>query len=286
MTQKLIKIDKNGTKYWQDDCCPRCGGTGRLPEFERVNDGVCFLCGGSGIHESTWKEYTAEYRKILDDRRRARALKKSAEYNQKFLADKGFSEDGRTWLVMGNTYGIKDELKSAGARFNNLLLWHFDHDPDGYDTTEISVDDVCDRDYAERYSWKAYSDVVEFVSDLQDKYAAEHKPASTSDFVGEVGKRITVEIVESRTVSFKQHFGWKDTTMNIHIMKDASGNVFTWKSQNYLGWDEPRGNFLYWHEIERDEHFFITGTVKEHSVYQDEKQTVLTRCKIKKGGAR
>ena len=127
----------------------------------------------------------------------------------------------------------------------------------------------------------------------KERIEAERK--AISQYVGEVGKRITVEIVEHRTVTFESHFGWQSITMAIHIMKDASGNVFTWKTQNGLGWDvrvdarnhpDPNGDYYMWHGIEKDEHFFITGTVKEHSDYQGEKQTVLTRCKIKEGGAR
>lgn len=28
--------------------CPRCGGTGDLPQFRHVQEGICFLCWGSG----------------------------------------------------------------------------------------------------------------------------------------------------------------------------------------------------------------------------------------------
>ena len=31
-----------------DDVCMRCGGTGYLPEYNHVEGGVCFACGGSG----------------------------------------------------------------------------------------------------------------------------------------------------------------------------------------------------------------------------------------------
>ena len=31
-----------------DDVCSRCGGTGYLPEYNHVEGGVCFACGGSG----------------------------------------------------------------------------------------------------------------------------------------------------------------------------------------------------------------------------------------------
>jgi hypothetical protein len=31
--------------------CPRCGGDGYLPQYSHVEDGVCFLCWGSGYRE-------------------------------------------------------------------------------------------------------------------------------------------------------------------------------------------------------------------------------------------
>ena len=30
--------------------CPRCGGTGYLPHFRHVQNGICFLCGGGDGH--------------------------------------------------------------------------------------------------------------------------------------------------------------------------------------------------------------------------------------------
>lgn len=29
--------------------CPRCNGTGSVPQFKHVQDGVCFRCGGTGM---------------------------------------------------------------------------------------------------------------------------------------------------------------------------------------------------------------------------------------------
>lgn len=34
--------------YFNDDVCTRCGGTGYLPEYNHVEGGVCFSCGGNG----------------------------------------------------------------------------------------------------------------------------------------------------------------------------------------------------------------------------------------------
>ena len=30
--------------------CSRCGGTGNLPQYSHVENGVCFSCGGHGVY--------------------------------------------------------------------------------------------------------------------------------------------------------------------------------------------------------------------------------------------
>ena len=117
-----------------------------------------------------------------------------------------------------------------------------------------------------------------------ERKAAEEARKAISQCVGEIGQRITIEIVEHYTATFESHIGWKEVLMRIHVMRDASGNVYTWKTQNTLGYDESNDQYIRWHSIQEDEHFLLTGTIKDHSEYKGEKQTVLTRCKVK-GGA-
>jgi len=41
--------------------CPRCGGTGYLPQFSHVAGGVCFLCGGSRtVDNSSFEDFEPE----------------------------------------------------------------------------------------------------------------------------------------------------------------------------------------------------------------------------------
>lgn len=109
----------------------------------------------------------------------------------------------------------------------------------------------------------------------EEKRKAEEAQKAISQYQGEVGKKITVKIVDAHTVTFETHFGYGTQYMNIHIMKDADGNVYTWKTQNGLGWYDEND------EWQSDDEFTLTGTIKAHSEYKGEKQTVLTRCKIK-----
>ena len=49
--------------------CPRCGGSGNLPQFSHVAGGVCFLCGGDGdVGYSDFEDFDSDdYFKNEDD---------------------------------------------------------------------------------------------------------------------------------------------------------------------------------------------------------------------------
>lgn len=90
-----------------------------------------------------------------------------------------------------------------------------------------------------------------------------------SQYVGEIGERLEVRATylfsgwwEQRSFS-----GYGTETMYCHNFKDADGNVLVWKTTSSLGLDD-------------ETEVTIKGTVKAHSEYKGEKQTVLTRCKV------
>ena len=130
----LIKIDKNGSKHYIEDTCPRCNGTGRYGTY-----GKCFKCNGTGKFETEIIERTPEYEKKLADRRLKKAeerfqkeIEQAPETNAKFFSSMGLDKEGNAYIVLGNTYPIKDELKAKGARFNPILGWYFDNKPYDY----------------------------------------------------------------------------------------------------------------------------------------------------------
>lgn len=91
---------------------------------------------------------------------------------------------------------------------------------------------------------------------------------SISQYVGEVGQRITISATfdHSAWYTVRDPFGREDTRY-IHSFKDANGNKLVWKTGRGL-------------DLFDGEAVTLTGTVKEHSEYKDEKQTILLRCKI------
>ena len=97
--------------------------------------------------------------------------------------------------------------------------------------------------------------------EYQRKKAEEKKSEKSSDFVGNIKDRISVEIVNCKAVtSYYTDFG----ITIIYKMIDKNGNVFVWKTGKAID----------------SESFTITGTVKEHKVFRDVKQTELTRCRV------
>lgn len=77
---QYIRTDRNGTKYYADWTCPRCGGAGEAQKWEYTGK-ICWGCGGTGRRPKPLivKEYTPEHEAKLEARRKAREAKRLAE---------------------------------------------------------------------------------------------------------------------------------------------------------------------------------------------------------------
>lgn len=282
MQKILVKTDKNGTQYFHcTDRCGKCGGTGIINMYIPINGGECFDCGGSGISEWDEKEYTPEYEAKLQAQREKREAKKlekakaeAAEKNAEFFQNNGFTQDGKTYFVLGNTYEIKEELKAQGAKWDNASKhWHMATKPEGREVLEISVDEMYDTDYAGRYDWRYWKSFTEegHYSKKIEKAEQELKASkSTSEYFGEIGDKVELQLTYVHTTSWENAYGgWLNhpSVTNLHTFKDAAGNIFTWKTASYI--DVEYGTVL-----------TVKGTIKDHTEYKGIKQTVLTRCKM------
>lgn len=65
----LDRVDRNGTHYYTNNRCPKCGGEGYINYYNHVEGGVCFLCGGTGAHSTKVVVRTEEYAAKLDAKR-------------------------------------------------------------------------------------------------------------------------------------------------------------------------------------------------------------------------
>ena len=109
------------------------------------------------------------------------------------------------------------------------------------------------------------------------KREEEKRKEQKSEYVGNIKERknFTLKIVNIR--GFDGLYGYT----NIYKFKDKNGNVFVWFTGNSIGEEiiDSRGRHDY-KCAEIGDTIKLKGTIKEHSEYDEIKQTVLTRCKV------
>lgn len=272
MTQKILyRTDRNGTRYFHNiGTCAKCCGTGIIPQYVNLNGGECFECQGSGITEYDTKEMTVEYAAKIEAKRIAAQQKKidqlratAGVHNIEFLDKQGFNSKGETWVVLGDTYAIKDELKSAGASWSNSIGWHFKAEPKDYPSVCVLVDDIYEKDCTGRYSWNVFKTPDEQGYSAKIKTATENFNShnSTSEYVGSIGDKVQLKLTVIDLHWFETSYG----TTFVNILKDAKGNVYVWKTGRAL---------------DKGISVELSGVIKAQEVYNGIKQNILTRCKF------
>lgn len=260
-----IRTDRNGTRYFEDPTCPRCGGRGVIDCYNYVEGGICFECGGAGVSHrpEVIKVYTPEHDAKLAAQRQARAEKRIAEARKergKHVLAQGFGLEGDEYCiyrVVGDTYSIKDELKALGCKFKPSVGWYADHALEGYETQRMVEAQVLTDDVY--VTWKDKAEVEPLW--IERTRAAEESP---SEWQGEIGERLELYLHIDRVFEGTMYVtSWKARTSYMYLMHDGDGNVYKWSSSC-------------WYKEGDDVHF--RATVKDHAEYKGIKQTVLTRC--------
>lgn len=270
-----IKTDKNGTNYYQDWRCPHCGGAGCADAWKYTGY-TCWYCGGTGKRSQAkiFKEYTPEYEAKLRSRREkahAREMEKrrekAQELNAEFFKNHGFDDLGRMYVVLGNTYEIKDQLKAMGCRFNPAIGWYSDREINDHETIMLTADQIYDQDEAGVFDYRYwnYEDVRELIEKANKKLSS----SSSSSFVGEIGDKIEIKAKVTGFHSYETSFNGHKVYNTINTFTDGDGNVYLWKTTAFF--DALVGDDV-----------TIKGTIKAHTEYKGIKQTELQRCKVTK----
>ena len=116
------------------------------------------------------------------------------------------------------------------------------------------------------YAYLAYQ------KQLEREISQKDKVNKMSNYVGNIGERIDIEVYLVRRFVFESFYG----IQQLYIFKDEENNFYKWKTSKYIV--DSKGQ-----SIEMNENkIFIKGTVKAHEEYRGVKQTELTRCRILK----
>lgn len=240
-------------------CC-RCGGSGIYAGY-----GACYRCGGHGrTPADTWDEklYTAEQLAKLNATRDKARAQKGAERAAKLDAARAALEAAHadvlaiipaSWLD-----GTAQRDAEGGTRVDAPR-------------EAFAVEDIVHKG---RRFGSISEKQAELIRTLVARYTARQaeqaQRAATSQFVGRTSERVTLDVVcvrhatYERAARFSYHGGYE--TVHICQFEDGAGNVLVTKSPSFAVEAGVRGT--------------LTGTVKQHDVYRDVKQTVLLRAKF------
>lgn len=116
-----------------------------------------------------------------------------------------------------------------------------------------------------KYTGIAVSSISAYKKHLayQEKQKMVKKEKAKSNYIGTIKERLETEVLIEKVFFYDTQWG----VTFINKMVDQNGNIIVWKTKQGL---------------EEGKKYQIKGTVKEHSEYYSEKQTILTRCKVEK----
>lgn len=168
----------------------------------------------------------------------------------------GFNK-GFITIFKGDTYANLEWFQESTARYHRVWGWYFVSDEELPDLPE-GVEPI-------RLYWdKVSSDGTELLH--EDAIRAHIETLiyeeSPSEYVGSIGDRIEVSVVIKKAVPITGYYG----TSTFHVMVDDFGNEYVWNTASKT--------------LTIGDAYNIKGTVKNHAIYKNSKQTILTRCSI------
>lgn len=169
--------------------------------------------------------------------------------------------DNATWKFVKSDYStqIEDEALLAIEWINSL-----DESVVSGSGYLFNLKQVIDAKYCtSRHFGLLASIIPSYRKSLSEKHTE-----STSNYVGSIGDKLTILVKYNRSFWYESMYG----ATCIHLFSDDMGNIFKWSTGKNLvesdGRKIPEGSIVK-----------LTGRIKSHDEYRNQKQTVLTRCK-------
>lgn len=180
------------------------------------------------------------------------------------LTKNGYTAEGYTHCLVGaNTYEMREHLKETGHVFDRTLGWHtatpLSPVPDSFVYVTIYWADVVTYDEP--------NDLLNYKVDALETFynayvAVAGEPAS--QHMGEVKERLrNLSATITKKYDFNTIYGTK-TCYNFKV----GDNILAWFTATV-------------HDVNVGDEISLTGTVKEHTYFNNEKVTVLSRCVFK-----
>lgn len=175
----------------------------------------------------------------------------------------GFGEKGFIWLFKGDTYAALDWFRQQPTQYKKMWGWYLPSDIEMPEPLPVGVTPV-------KLPWEAVCD--ETGNKLQDEFLVENivaeyiYDAKKGDYLGEVGERLTdIEVTCIRKIRFINYYG------------NSIMYIFETPKQEQVIWTTTTIQ-----DINENDKYLLTGTIKKLDTYRGQKQTTLKNCRIKK----
>ena len=234
--------------------------------------GVCLKCNGVGFITKEIRLYTQK-EKDAADRSKQRAAERKVEERlaaaskkrEEWLIRNGFTKAGITAVYVGiNSFEMKDQLKEEGWKYSPAFGWRIADESalDKYGDANVAlihVDKMASFNLYGEGCW------LSTAQNLVNQIRESKRPESKSQWIGEVKEKIIdIPVKITRISGFCSQFGWTDV---ITMMNED--NILSWFTSSNIS------------DLEVGKEYLLSATVKEHSEYKGEHQTVITRAKLK-----
>lgn len=231
--------------------------------------GVCLKCNGTGLITKEVRLYT-EKEKAAMDRAKERAAERKVEERlsqaenkkKEWLRKNHFTENGVMTIYVGaDSFDVKGQLREEGWKYSPILGWHIGEiGIDKYpaeNLVEVSVENLAVFNLYGEGCW--LSAAKNFVDQIRES----RRPQPKSEWIGvEKDKIKNIPVVVKRISGCSTQYGWTN------IITFLNGeNILTWFTSTDCKFAEG-------------ESCYLSASVKSHTEYKGEKQTVITRAKL------
>ena len=249
---KAVAVAEGVTSFTQRKMCGRCGGQGRSQAWAYTGF-VCYDCGGACfLGTETIKVYTAEKLAKLN------AAQEKA--NATRAAKAAVKEAARQAEIAARAEAFKAENAALIAAAVPYMT-HTEEQEPGF------IERVMTKALAESFiTENQAAAVLKSIAMIEERA----RVSAASQHVGKVGERLEIPVTVERVASWERpKFGahWITEVFAIVTMRTAEGNAIVSKSASF--WSE------------KGRQFTIRATVKEHSEFKGEKQTIVARVQVK-----
>ena len=169
----------------------------------------------------------------------------------------GFGEQGFIWIFKGETYENLNWFRASPCRYTRVWGWYLPSDIEMPDPIPSNVEPI-------KLDWADVSLDDQLIPEDQIVKVVDGMlyDAGESRHVGKVGDRVEFDGTCTRATINQSQFG----ISYFFVFQSDEGNIFTWGTSA--------------RSLDEGARYHVRGTVFDHTIYRNNCQTVLKRCKV------